>query len=455
MSTDMRGIHQQSLFGRQIMLSVMVSEESRYRVLANTLPWLAMAGVANHYRAMKIDIDNGRRLNLRLHLGAYVSQNMNGWTDRQTEEMVRYHAGVRILCGQEEDTDTLDRTSIEDFRNTLGSEGAEQINQIIVKYACGAGFTGSELCASDTTVQESPIAYPTEVGHMKNISEKLLGIGRKLKNRIAQKIEVLSNKAQGVFTKIRLFTRGKQEEVLAKKKVLSQKLHRIVKSMATLVKGSLKNLNGKTKAKALDQILFYEHMLGQITQWLKTGFHPKEKILSLWEKSARAISKGKVGRSAEFGRRWIITRLLGGYVIGSPCQRLGADADTAICDEVMMGFLNTFGELPEAFVYDRGADSEKNTKFLEDLGVENICIFPKGQKKMNVSSEVLAMARRERSLTEESIASIKHPKYGFTKPRAKSTESCILKGHTAILGLNINNLFRDISQAWDMRLEIT
>jgi len=40
----------------------------------------------------------------------------------------------------------------------------------------GAGFTGSELCASDTTVQESPIAYPTEVGHMKNIAEKLLGI---------------------------------------------------------------------------------------------------------------------------------------------------------------------------------------------------------------------------------------------------------------------------------------
>jgi IS5 family transposase len=451
MSTDMRGIHQQSLFCRQVMLSIVVSEQSRYRVLANALPWLEMGDTANLHRSKKIDINNGRPLNMRLHLGAYISQNMNGWTDRETEEMVRYHAGVRILCGQEESTETLDRTSIEAFRTTLGPEGAEAINQITVKHAMGAGFTGSELCASDTTVQESPIAYPTEVGHMKNISEKLVGIGKKLKGKIAKKMKELSDKAHGVFTKIRLFTRGKGEEVLQKKKVLAQKLHRIVKSMVRLAKANAVSLKVKTR----DEVLFYELMLRQIVQWLKTGFHPKNKILSLWEQSARAISKGKVAISAEFGRRWIITRLLGGYIIGSPCQKLGADADTSIADEVMMDFLNMFGELPEAFVFDRGADSKKNKKLLEGLGVKEICIFPKGKKKMEVSSKVLAMARKERSLSEQSIANIKHLKYGFTKPRAKSTQGCILKGHTAILGVNINNLFRDISRTWDMKLEIT
>lgn len=455
MSTDMRGIHQQSLFCRQMMLSIVVGEQSRYRVLANTLPWLDMADTANIHRSKKIDISNGRPLNMRLHLGAYISQNMNGWTDRETEEMVRYHAGVRILCGQEESTETLDRTSIEAFRNTLGPDGAEAINQITVKHAMGAGFTGSELCASDTTVQESPIAYPTEVGHMKNISEKLMGIGKKLKCKVAKKMKELSDKAHGVFTKIRLFTRGKGEEVLQKKKVLAQKLHRIVKSMVKLAKVNTLSLEAKTRNEVMDQVLFYEQMLRQIIQWIKTGFHPKNKIVSLWEKSARAISKGKVAVSAEFGRRWIITRLLGGYIIGSPCQKLGADADTSIADEVMIDFLNIFGEMPEAFVFDRGADSKKNKKLLTELGVEEICIFPKGQKKMEVSSKALAMARRERSLNEASIANIKHPKYGFTKPRAKSTQACILKGHTAIMGVNINNLFRDISQTWDMKLEIT
>ena len=165
MSTDMRGIHQESLFSKQLMMSVVVSDQSRYRVLANALPWPELASVANAQRAKRVDLNNGRPLNLRLHLGAYTAQTMNGWTDRETEEMVRYHAGVRILCGLEESSDSIDRTSVETFRNMLGKAGGEILNRVIVQNAAGAGFTGSELCASDTTVQESPIAYPTEVGH--------------------------------------------------------------------------------------------------------------------------------------------------------------------------------------------------------------------------------------------------------------------------------------------------
>lgn len=225
--------------------------------------------------------------------------------------------------------------------------------------------------------------------------------------------------------------------------------------MVKLAKENLDGLKASTKSKVQNQIAFYEHLLQQIKPWLKTGFHPKNKILSLWETTARAISKGKVGKTCEFGRRWIITRLLGGYIIGTPCQKLGADADTSIADEVIINFLDTFGEVPQALVYDRGGDSTKNETFLKDVGVEEICIFPKGQKEMNVSEETLAMARKERSLNEASIANIKHPKYNFTKPQARSSESCVLKGHTAILGFNLNNLFRDISQAWDLKLEIT
>lgn len=455
MSTNMNGIHQQSLFNQQVMLPIFVSEQSKYRVLANVLPWPELAETANFYRAKKIDIHNGRPLDLRLHLGAYVGQSMNGWTDRQTEEMVRYHAGIKVLCGLEESTDTTDRTRVEGFRTMLGKEGAEALNQIIVRHAMGAGFTGTELCASDTTVQESPIAYPTEVGHMKNISEKLLGIGKKLKGKILEKMKSLQQKAQETFTEIRLFANGKAAEALTKKKKLSQKLHNIVKAMSKLGRENISNLKPKFKTKALDDIAFYDHMLKQIKQWLQTGVHPKNKVLSLWERSARAISKGKVARSAEFGRRWIITRLLGGYVIGKPCQKLGADADTEIADEVLINFLDTFEEIPELFVYDRGADSLKNDQFLKDIGIEHNGIFRKNNKKMQVPENVFETARSERSLNEASIAQIKHPKYSFTKPRARSTDSCELKGQFAFLGLNLNNLIRDVSQTWEMKLEIT
>jgi len=455
MSVDLRGIHQQSLFSRQLMMSVVIAEESRYRVLSNVLPWSKMAEVANSFRARTINIHNGRRLDLRLHLGAYIAQSMNGWTDRETEEMVRYHVGVRFLCGLEESSNSIDRTSVEYFRTTLGKDGSEALNQLIVRTAAGAGFTGSELCASDTTVQESPIAYPTEVGHMKNIAEKLLGIGKKLRGNLSTEIENLHKKAKDIFTEIRLFTRGKGEEILQKKKDLSQKMHKIVKSMAAKVSGKAQALKGKVQLRIQNDVQFYQHMLGQIQQWLKTGFHPKDKILSLWERSARAISKGKVGKSAEFGRRWIITRLLGGYVIGAACQKLGADADTGIADEVMLNFIDTLGEIPELFVFDRGADSEKNRNFLAEIGVAEIGIFPKGRRPMDVSSAALEVAKKERSLNEASIATLKHSKYNFTKPRARSTSSCELKGHFAMLGVNLTNLLRDVSQTWSLNPEIT
>jgi hypothetical protein len=141
---------------------------------------------------MKVDIDNGRILDLRAHIGALIAQTMNGWTDRQTEEMVRYHAGVRLLCGLERTTTTMDRTRIEAFRNCVGKSCAEELNQLVLRSAMGAGFTGIEICAADTTVQESPIAYPTEVGHLKNITEKILKFGKDLKLQSAESLQTRS-----------------------------------------------------------------------------------------------------------------------------------------------------------------------------------------------------------------------------------------------------------------------
>ena len=177
MSTRMDGITQPSLFSGTLRLDIVVTEGDRYRVLSEKLPWLKLADVSNHYRSKVVDINDGRALNLRLHLGALISQGMNGWTDRQSEEMVKYHAGVRLLCGLEQSSETIDHTNIEGFRNQLGAEGVAELNSIVLRVALENKFTKVTICSSDTTCQEAPIAYPTEAGHLKRISEKLFKIG--------------------------------------------------------------------------------------------------------------------------------------------------------------------------------------------------------------------------------------------------------------------------------------
>ena len=445
MSTLMDGIEQPSLFsGTTLKMDVLVPHNNRYRVLSEKLPWRELGEVANGYRAKQVDIHNGRPLNLRLHLGALIAQSMNRWTDRETEEMVAHHAGVRFLCALEFSSETIDHTSIETFRNQLTPEGIEAINQLVVKTAVGAGFTGSGLCSSDTTAQESPIAYPTEVGHMKNIAAKLVGIGMRIRKKLCGKLSKLAEEVHRTFTKIRLFTRGKEKKAVAKKKKLSEELQRTVYRMKRLVQEKVTGMKGKAREGYQEALAFYGLMLSQIRHWMKTGFHKPGKIVSLWEKQARAIVRNKAAKAVEFGRRWIITRLEKGYILGTPCRKLGGDADTAIMGEVLEHFERMMGELPKMAVYDRGGDGPKNHRILEEKKIRHNAIFRKGKESLvGLGRNTVLKARRERALSEAAIATIKNARYGFNKPRAKSSEGCILKGQAAILGANLTRLARD------------
>lgn len=448
MSTRMDGILQPSLFSSSTLrMDVLVAKNNRYRMLSEKLPWLRLGEVANKHRSRHVDLDLGRPLDLRLHLGAFISQGMNHWTDRETEEMVALNAGVRLLCGLEQSFDTIDHTSIETFRSQLGPEGAEELNRIIVQTAQRAGFTDAKLCSSDTTVQEAPIAYPTEVGHMKNIADKLVGIGAKIGAGVSQGLKALAERARKTFREIRLFTRGKKEQVIQRKKKLSGKLQQTVAKMERMLRDELTKMGEKAQAKYRPAVELYRKILSQIREWHRTGFHPDGKIISLWLTDARAIGRGKIGKATEFGRRWIITRLTKGYIIGAVCKRLGSGSDAILMPEVLSHFERTMGEDPKLVVYDRGGDGQKNHRTLKGKGIRN-AIFRKGKvSQPGLGRNTAVKARRERALSEATIATIKHPRYGFTKPRARSSEGCVLKGQMAIMGANLMHLTRDWAAA--------
>ena len=99
----------------------MISIEPNHplRVLCQAIPWkeLMEKCIPILYDDHGICPDIGRELNLRAHLGAYILQTAHNWTDRFTEEMVRYYAAARIFCGYLDSTGSLDHTKIEEFRN--------------------------------------------------------------------------------------------------------------------------------------------------------------------------------------------------------------------------------------------------------------------------------------------------------------------------------------------------
>jgi hypothetical protein len=254
----------------------------------------------------------------------------------------------------------------------------------------------------------------------------------------------LRAKAEETYTEIRLFTRGKKEKAVERKKKLARKLHRVVTRMHEEVKGYIEEMGGVARGQYEEELALYRKMLGQIKAWMNTGFHPSGKIISLWYQDARAITRGKAARAVEFGRRWFITLLEGGYIIGGPCKKVGSDTDGKIAKEVLPQFIQVLGKMPDMFVYDRGGDEVTNHRILKKAGVKKNCIFRKGKGKMDVGPRIFTLAKRGRARSEAAIATIKCGKYDFNKPRARSGVSCATKGYLAIFGANVNRLIRDL-----------
>ena len=115
------------------------------------------------------------------------------------------------------------------------------------------------------------------------------------------------------------------------------------------------------------------------------------------------MTRNKAAKAVEFGRRWMITRLEKGYVIGTPCQKLGSDADTGIMAEVLEHFERMMGALPKMVVYDRGGDGPKNHAVLMEKEIEN-AIFRKGEESlMGLERDNVLKGRWERALSEAAI----------------------------------------------------
>jgi hypothetical protein len=150
----------------------------------------------------------------------------------------------------------------------------------------------------------------------------------------------------------------------------------------------------------------------------------------------------------EFGRRWFVTLLKGGYIIGRPCGKLGSGSDGKIAEEVLPQFKDVLGKMPGMFTYDRGGDEAANHEILRQAKVKKDCIFRKGKEKMEAGRNTFALAKRERALSEGAIATLKCRKYDFNKPRARSEGACVTKGQMAMLGANMNRLL------WDLRGEV-
>jgi hypothetical protein len=190
----------------------------------------------------------------------------------------------------------------------------------------------------------------------------------------------------------------------------------------------------------------------QIRYWLKTGFVASGKIINLYLPELYSIVRGKVGKTVEFGLSWGIRRLRGGYLLATMASTKNAVVDARFALSAVDEHIALFGTPPKAYAYDRGGWSEKNVAALKKMGVKEVGLAPRGKAEWKVSGRTKEMLVSERAQIEGGIGSIKHAKYGFNRPAARSAKMMGACGQLAVLGFNLNKVVRELAKRDERQL---
>lgn len=436
---------QDSLFEQSVSAHITISEDHFLVKLCKILDWVALIRIAANIRATKIKREAGNEPHYRQLVGALALMAVRNLTYREAEDQIAHYAPAKYLCDLMESDWSMDHVTIFDFTKMLGPEGVARINEEILQTAKRHGLADPSVLMSDTTAQEAAIPYPNEVGLMNRFVHLAQNEIKKLGGKFSGmkgKLKKSAKTVKGLLRNSHLFAKGKE----AKKKVAKKMFHAVEDIHEEIT--SLLDTGYKLRSKAGKELTRLSDvmriLLPQIRHFIATGFVAPGKVIHLQMPELYSIVRGKAGKKVEFGLKWGINRIGGGFLTGFLAAGHRNSSDKKFCIEGIKLHQSIFGAAPEIFGFDRGGYSAANIKRARKLGVKHPGIAPLGKASSAVSEKMTERIKRERAQVEGSIGSIKAPRYGFNKPRAHTTEAMERCGHRSILGFNLMKLANGI-----------
>jgi transposase, IS5 family len=442
---------QPSLFEQSKRANIAIDPTHELVTLAHLINWTVLIALATEIREQKVKKASGPQPQYRALLGAMALMAIKNMTYREAEDLIAYYAPARYLCELMDSDMRLDHVSIFEFAKMLGPEGLEKVNEVVLGLAKGHGLLDTSTVMSDTTAQEAAVPYPNEVGLMGRFAQ----LAKRFVSRLGGKFESVKGSVNEAAKEVKslvraahLFAKGKKE-----KNKIGKKIYEAVKGVHADIDALLQqgyNLSSKAGKELTSLVEVMRKLLPQIKYFHQTGKVARGKIIHLQMPSIYSIVRGKAGKAVEFGLKWGISRIGGGFVLGFLLAGGRNASDTKFCIEALNQHQALFGEAPEVYGFDRGGHSPANIRKAKKLGVKHVGIAPKGKAAWSVDEPMRERIVRERARVEGSIGTVKSPIYGFNKPRARSTAALARCGHRAILGFNMRKLVREWVAANEM-----
>jgi transposase, IS5 family len=324
-----------------------------------------------------------------------VVKRLYGWSYEQTERFVSDSIVLRQFCRLYLQRAPDDTTLIR-WANQIGPETIAALNERAVELARSLKVTRGRKLRVDSTVVESNIHPPTD--------SRLLGDGVRVVSRLLRRArEVLGERAAYYLGKEAFRTRNRSVRRLTKKlhrialrkgekaaeelKEAYEKLVRVTRSSLTQAKRvgrALRERADERSRRLADKLDHYVPLIEQgIDQAVRRVLREEqvpaaEKVLSLFEDHTMIITRRKVGKPREYGRKVLLDEVDGGII--SRYEVLSeAGREHPHLPESIEGHRERFGRAPELLSADRGLYSKANEEAAKKAGIRRVALPQSGR----------------------------------------------------------------------------
>lgn len=437
-------------------VTIFVPEDHGLLHLKAALPWEAIReAMEEAWRGAGKNVDggSGQAWPVGLYVPLLVLMLVRRLNSREMEWYVSESAVARVFCGLDQETafGIRDHANIARAMAGLGTAGVEAVNRLVIGAAVRHGFGDPKVMSGDTTAQELPIGYPHEAGILGGLAQRCVRAVKRVQDVAGEVAQAAREAGEQVLKSVKeyhLFAQGKAAKdgllrrMLEETHILLERGREVVAQVAGQTGSVARGAVGKLK---LMQDIFTT-LRPQIEHWLETGKVAAGKILHAGIHQARSIVRNKTGKKVEFGLKYLIQTIGGGYVFGT---RVTQANDSHMPRQCLTQYRKLFGDKakPDLLTYDRGGWAQSTLNHLKKAKIHHIGIQPKGQSAWLVDEDIRAQVKSERARMEGRIGTLKSTAYGFNRPRQRSLGSLEQAGQCSFLALNLNLFWRDLLEA--------
>ncbi|MDQ5828397.1 MAG: ISNCY family transposase [Actinomycetota bacterium] len=323
-----------------------------------------------------------------------VVKRLYGFSYEQTERFVCDSIVLRQFCRLYLESAPDDTTLIR-WANTVGAETIEALNDRAVELARSLKVTRARKLRVDSTVVETNVHHPTDSRLLSDgvrVVSRLLRRAKKALDEDATRLgkeafRTRNRSVRSLTKKLHRMALRKGEKAAEELQEAYRKLVRITRSscaQAKLVSRALRDRTDSHSRRLADHL---EHFLPLLERGIDQAVRrvlegeqvpAKDKVLSLFEPHTMIITRRKVGKPREFGRKVLLDEVDGGII--SRYEVLSeAGREHPHLPESIEGHRKRFGRAPDLLTGDRGLYSKEGEEAAKKAGIRRVALPQSGR----------------------------------------------------------------------------